>query len=154
MPLCGGLITIEPVRVSHSLVDCVSLAVTTPIGTIIHTGDFKVDETPVCGSAIDLERFREIGDRGVLALFTDSTNAEIAHVWFRLAIANAYTAAYPAMERYMVRIGRRKLIVPLYRDLAATPAGLALAKKIYGTARAGYHPLAQDTLDPVVKFGK
>ena len=81
---------------------------------------------------------------------TDSTNAEIAHVWFRLAIANSYTAAYPAMERYMVRIGRRKLIVPLYRDLAATPAGLALAKKIYAGARAGYHPLAQDTLDPML----
>jgi len=81
---------------------------------------------------------------------TDSTNAEIAHVWFRLAIANAYTTAYPAMERYMVSIGRRKLIVPLYRDLAATPAGLALAKKIYAGARAGYHPLAQDTLDPIL----
>ena len=81
---------------------------------------------------------------------TDSTNAEIAHVWFRLAIANSYTTAYPAMERYMVRIGRRKLIVPLYRDLAATPAGLALAKKIYAGARAGYHPLAQDTLDPML----
>lgn len=72
-----GPFSIEPVRVSHSLVDCVALAVTTPVGTIIHTGDFKVDETPVCGSAIDLARFREIGDRGVLALFTDSTNAEV-----------------------------------------------------------------------------
>ncbi len=71
-----GPFRIEPIRVSHSLVDCVSLAVTTPVGTIIHTGDFKVDETPVCGSAIDLDRFREIGDRGVLALFSDSTNAE------------------------------------------------------------------------------
>ena len=85
---------------------------------------------------------------------TDSANSEIAHVWFRLAIANSYTSAYPAMERYMVRIGRRKLIVPLYRDLAATPAGLALAKKIYASARSGYHPLAQDTLDPVVGFGR
>ncbi len=85
---------------------------------------------------------------------TDSTNAEIAHVWFRLAIANSYTAAYPAMERYMVRIGRRKLIVPLYRDLAATPAGLGLAKKIYASARGGYHPLAQDSLDPIVGFGR
>ena len=81
---------------------------------------------------------------------TESTNAEIAHVWFRLAIANSYAPAYPAMERYMARIGRRKLIVPLYRDLAATPAGLALAKKIYAGAREGYHPLAQDTLDPIL----
>jgi ribonuclease J len=72
-----GPFTIEPVRVSHSLVDCVSLAVETPVGTIVHTGDFKVDETPVCGSAIDLVRFRELGERGVLALFSDSTNAEV-----------------------------------------------------------------------------
>ena len=71
-----GPFTIEPVRVSHSLVDCVSLAVGTPVGTIIFTGDFKMDETPVCGSAVDLERFRQIGDDGVLALFCDSTNAE------------------------------------------------------------------------------
>lgn len=76
-PFTIGPFSIEPVRVSHSLVDCVALAVTTPVGTIIHTGDFKVDETPVCGSPIDLARFREIGDRGVLALFTDSTNAEV-----------------------------------------------------------------------------
>jgi ribonuclease J len=75
-PFQIGPFSIEPVRVSHSLIDCVSLAVTTPVGTIIHTGDFKVDETPVVGSAIDLERFREIGDAGVLALFCDSTNAE------------------------------------------------------------------------------
>jgi ribonuclease J len=71
-----GPFKIEPVRVSHSLIDCVALAIETPVGTIVHTGDFKVDETPVCGSAIDLARFREIGDRGVLALFSDSTNAE------------------------------------------------------------------------------
>jgi hypothetical protein len=81
---------------------------------------------------------------------TDSPNAEIAHVWFRLAIANRYRAAYPAIERYLVRIGRRKLIVPLYRDLAATPEGLAFAKRVYATARPGYHPLAQDTLDPLL----
>jgi ribonuclease J len=71
-----GPFKIEPVRVSHSLVDCVALAIETPVGTIVHSGDFKVDETPVVGSAIDLQRLREIGDRGVLALFSDSTNAE------------------------------------------------------------------------------
>ncbi len=72
-----GPFEVEPIRVSHSLVDCVSLAIGTPAGTIVHTGDFKVDETPVCGSPIDLDRFREIGQRGVLALFSDSTNAEV-----------------------------------------------------------------------------
>jgi leukotriene A-4 hydrolase/aminopeptidase len=82
---------------------------------------------------------------------TDSQNSEIAHVWFRLAIANRYTAAYPAMERYMIRIGRRKLIAPLYRDLAATPDGLALANRIFGKARDGYHPLAQSSIAEILK---
>jgi len=85
---------------------------------------------------------------------TESRNAEIAHVWFRLAIANHYTAAYPAMTEYMTRIGRRKLILPLYRDLAATPDGLALARKTFASARAGYHPLAQDSIAAVLKGQK
>ena len=81
---------------------------------------------------------------------TESGNSEIAHVWFRLAIANRYAAAYPAMERYMIRIGRRKLIVPLYRDLAATPEGLAMAKRIFAKARDGYHPLAQTAVADIL----
>jgi hypothetical protein len=58
------------------------------------------------------------------------------------------------MEQYMTRIGRRKLILPLYRDLAATPDGLALARKIFAGARAGYHPLAQDSIAAVLKGQK
>lgn len=71
-----GPFEIEFVRVSHSLVDCVALAITTPVGVVVHTGDFKVDETPVIGEAIDLKRLNEIGDKGVLALLSDSTNVE------------------------------------------------------------------------------
>ncbi len=71
-----GPFKIEFIRVSHSLVDCVALAITTPVGVIIHTGDFKVDETPVQGDAIDLKRLTEYGDQGVLALLSDSTNIE------------------------------------------------------------------------------
>jgi hypothetical protein len=82
---------------------------------------------------------------------TESQNAEIAHVWYRLAIANHYTAAYPSMERYMVRIGRRKLIVPLYRDLAATPDGKAMASKIYDKARDGYHPMTKDGVENALR---
>jgi leukotriene-A4 hydrolase len=82
---------------------------------------------------------------------TQSMNSEIAHVWYRLAIANRYTAAYPAMERYMIRIGRRKLIVPLYRDLAGYPEGRVLANKIFAEARDGYHPLAQTTVADILK---
>ena len=58
------------------------------------------------------------------------------------------------MENYLLRIGRRKLILPLYRDLAATPAGLELARKIFAKARPGYHPLAQTSIDDVLKETK
>lgn len=72
-----GPFTIEFIRVSHSLVDCFSLAIKTPVGTIIHTGDYKVDETPVIGEPIDLRSFRRYGQEGVLALLSDSTNATV-----------------------------------------------------------------------------
>src|SRR5919199_6428486 len=72
-----GVFSVEFIRVSHSLVDCFSLAVTTPTGTIIHTGDYKVDETPVIGEPIDLRTFRRYGQEGVLALLSDSTNATV-----------------------------------------------------------------------------
>ena len=83
--------------------------------------------------------------------FTTSTNAEIAHAWYRLAIATKYTAAYGAMEDYMIRIGRRKLIVPLYRDLAATPEGKALASRIFAKAKDGYHALARTSVEQILK---
>jgi len=72
-----GSFTIEFIRASHSLIDCFHLAIKTPIGTIIHTGDYKVDETPVIGEPIDLRSLRRYGQEGVLALLSDSTNATV-----------------------------------------------------------------------------
>jgi aminopeptidase N len=83
--------------------------------------------------------------------FTTSSNAEIAHAWFRLAIATRYQPAYAAMEEYMIRIGRRKLIVPLYRDLAATPAGKARAVAIFAKAKEGYHSMAKTAVEGLLK---
>ena len=71
-----GAFTIEPIRVTHSLVDCVALAMETPVGVVIHTGDFKIDLSPPDGKAFDLHRFAEYGQRGVLALLQDSTNVD------------------------------------------------------------------------------
>lgn len=67
---------VEWIHVSHSLTSCCAVAITTPVGVVIHSGDFKVDDTPVIGDSIDLGRLHELGDRGVLALLADSTNAE------------------------------------------------------------------------------
>jgi ribonuclease J len=71
-----GPLTIEFIRVTHSMPDCVALAITSPVGTIVHTGDFKIDQTPIDGQHFDLHRFAELGARGVLALFSDSTNVD------------------------------------------------------------------------------
>jgi ribonuclease J len=71
-----GPFTIEFIRVTHSMPDCVALAITTPVGIVIHTGDYKIDQTPLDGQHFDLHRFAELGGQGVLALFGDSTNID------------------------------------------------------------------------------
>ncbi len=72
-----GNFKIEFIHASHSLVECFSLAITTPIGTVIHTGDYKIDDTPVIGKPYDLKTLGRYGDEGVLALLADSTNATV-----------------------------------------------------------------------------
>ncbi|MEE8885704.1 MAG: ribonuclease J [Eubacteriales bacterium] len=71
-----GQFRIEFIKTNHSIQDAAALAIYSPVGIVVHTGDFKVDYTPVFGDAIDLQRFAEIGKKGVLALMCDSTNAE------------------------------------------------------------------------------
>ena len=73
-----GCFRVEFIRTNHSIQDAAALAIYSAAGTVVHTGDFKVDYTPVYGDAIDLQRFGEIGKKGVLALMCDSTNAERA----------------------------------------------------------------------------
>jgi len=82
---------------------------------------------------------------------THSRNAEIAHAWYLLSIRAGYNAVLPAMADYLVAIGRRKLIVPLYKELAQTEQGKAWALKVYQQARPGYHGLAQGTVDGILK---
>jgi ribonuclease J len=71
-----GCFSVEFIRVNHSIVDGVGLAITTPLGTIVHTGDFKIDFSPVDGKVTDFHHFAEQGEKGVLLLLSDSTNAE------------------------------------------------------------------------------
>ncbi len=81
---------------------------------------------------------------------TVSTNSEIAHAWYLLALNNGYDVVKPQLEQYLINIGRRKLIVPLYKKLAESDAGLTWVEAVYVKARPGYHPLAQGTIDGIL----
>ncbi len=72
----GSVFSVEFIRTNHSIADSVALAIKTPVGTVIHMGDFKIDTTPIVGDMIDLTRLGELGNEGVLALMSDSTNVE------------------------------------------------------------------------------
>ncbi|MBO0723063.1 MAG: ribonuclease J, partial [Blastocatellia bacterium] len=99
-----GPFEIEFIRVSHSLVDCVALAIHTPAGIVVHTGDFKVDETPVLGDPIDLKRLTQYGDNGVLALLADSTNVE------REGRTGSEKAVIPAFEKIFADAAGRVIV--------------------------------------------
>ncbi len=81
---------------------------------------------------------------------TASTNAEVKHAWLKLAIAAQYHVADAALEQYLQGVGRRKLIVPLYRELAKTPEGLAFAQRVYAAAKPMYHSVARSTIEPLL----
>ena len=83
--------------------------------------------------------------------FTEAGNSEVAHQWLLTAIRNQYEPAYVRLETYLVGIGRRKLIKPLYDELVKTPEGRARAETIYERARPGYHPIAVSSIDEVVR---
>ncbi len=85
---------------------------------------------------------------------TESRNAEVAHAWFRLAIASGYPGLEPVLQTYLMGIGRLRLIKPLYADLMKTPDGAEFARRVYAQARPGYHAIAQQSLDLVVTPGR
>src|SRR6201981_3823997 len=99
-----GPFTIHPLQVTHSLVDCVALAIHTPLGVVLHTGDFKVDPTPTDNRLFDLHGFAEYGKEGVLALLQDSTNVE------RKGYTPSERAVHRKFEEVFVRTQRRLFI--------------------------------------------
>jgi len=142
-----GPFEIEFIRVSHSLVDCVALAITTPVGVIIHTGDFKVDETPVQGDAIDLRELNAYGDRGVLALLADSTNVE------REGRTGSEKSVIPAFEKifseaqgrivvscFATSIHRLQIVLDLAAEYGRAVAllGRSMMRNVETAERLGY----------------
>jgi ribonuclease J len=102
-----GDLAVEFLHVTHSMPGCVALAIDTPVGTIVHTGDFKVDQTPLDGERFDFHRFAELGARGVLALFGDSTNIE------RPGVTGSETDVIEAFEEIFATT-RGKIVVTAF----------------------------------------
>ena len=84
--------------------------------------------------------------------FTQSGNSEILAAWFDHVIRHNYQPAYPAMEAFLLRVGRRKFLKPIYKALAATPEGLAWARKVYAQARPNYHSVSVGTIDGLLSW--
>ena len=98
-----GCFRVEFLRVAHSVVDGCALAITTPEGVVIHTGDFKIDQTPVDGELTDLARLSSYGDRGVLALFSDSTNVEReGYTISEKYVGEAFADIFPKCRRRII----------------------------------------------------
>jgi len=107
-----GPYEIEFIPVTHSTIDCVALAVRTPVGVIIHTGDFKIDHTPVIGEGFDIPTFARYGNEGVLALFSDSTNVE------RPGYTPSERAVVPRLEE-LCRSAPRRVILSCFASSVA-----------------------------------
>jgi len=107
-----GPYEIEFIPVTHSTIDCVALAVRTPVGVVIHTGDFKIDHTPVNGAGFDIATFAKYGNEGVLALFSDSTNVE------RPGYTPSERAVVPRLEE-LCRSAPRRVILSCFASSVA-----------------------------------
>src|SRR5271166_1848611 len=118
-----GPFTIEPIHVTHSVVDAVALAIETPVGVVIHTGDFKIDLAPLDGKLFDLHTFAEYGKRGVLALLQDSTNID------RPGYTPSETAVIPRLDEIFSRTKRKLFFSCFSSSIYRIRIALELARK-------------------------
>jgi len=139
-----GPFTIEPIRVTHSLVDCVALAIETPVGVVIHTGDFKIDLSPLDDKHFDLHTFADYGKRGVLALLQDSTNVE------RSGYTPSERAVIPRLDEIFTRTKKKLFFTcfssSIYRIRIAMELARAHGRKvaIVGRSMMESSEIAQD----------
>ena len=142
-----GDFKIEFLRVTHSMPDCVAVAFHTPVGIVIHTGDFKVDQTPIDGEQFDFHRFAELGSQGVLALFADSTNIDRkGFSGSELEVVDAFEEIFTATQGKIVvamfssSIYRMQLLVDLAAqfDRRVAFVGRGVAENSQIAQRLGY----------------
>ena len=119
----GQHFSVEFIRNTHSICDSFSLAVTTPVGTIIFTGDFKFDHMPVDGEQFDIERMVHYGEKGVLCMFSDSTNAEVP------GFCPSEKTIYPSLEKHIAEAKERVIITTFASSVHRVTMILELAMK-------------------------
>ena len=120
-----GPLDIEFLQVAHSMPDCTAIAVHTPVGTIVHTGDFKFDKTPVDGCTVDTNRLAALGDSGVLALFADSTNVE------RSGFTGSEQDVLPAFEEIFARTSGKLIVATFSSSLHRIQLLIHLATRFH-----------------------
>ena len=119
----GQHFSVEFIRNTHSMADSFSLAITTPVGTVIFTGDFKFDHTPVDGETFDMARLAHYGDKGVLCLFSDSTNAEVP------GFCPPERSVFPCLDRHISQAEGRVIITTFASSIHRVSMILELALK-------------------------
>ena len=154
----AGPFRVEPIRVTHSIADGIGLAIETPVGTVIHTGDFKLDPTPLDGEAADCDRFAELGEQGVLVLCSDSTNVDRpGHTRSEVDVGEALAERFEiARGRIIVatfasHIHRIQQILRLaeryHRHVALL--GMSMQKNVTVAADLGYLRLPEGVVRPL-----
>ena len=151
-----GDFAVEFIKTNHSIQDASALAIYSPVGIVVHTGDFKVDYTPVFGDAIDLQRFAEIGKKGVLALMCESTNAErqgftmsertVGHVFDNLF--NEYRTSRIIIATFASNVDRvQQIINTAYRfGRKVAVEGRSMVNVISVASELGYLQIPENTL--------
>ncbi|MBW4475690.1 MAG: ribonuclease J [Tolypothrix brevis GSE-NOS-MK-07-07A] len=119
----GKSFVVEYIRNTHSIADSFTVAINTPVGVVIHTGDFKIDHTPVDGEHFDLQRLAEHGEKGVLCLMSDSTNSEIA------GFTPSERSVYPNLERIFMQTPGRLFVTTFASSVHRINMTLQLAQK-------------------------
>src|SRR5262245_21949196 len=153
-----GPFRVEPIRVTHSIVDGIGLAIDTPVGTIVHTGDFKLDPSPLDGETPDYRRFAELGEHGVLALCSDSTNVDRpGHTRSELEVGTALRERFQrASGRIVVatfasHIHRIQQVLTLAAEHGRRVAllGMSMEKNVRVASELGYLRVPADLVMPL-----
>ena len=157
-----GPFQIEGIHVTHSIIDAVALAITTPLGVIVHTGDFKIDQTPIDGRQSDIARLAELGEQGVLLLLSDSTNVERPGttpsertVTRPLEDLMAHASGKVLVATFASHIHRIRQVVDLSlkQGRAVGVVGKSLINNIEIAREVGHLKIPADTLVDVGKIG-